>query len=873
MADHIYLVDGSGFIFRAFYALPPLKRPDGTPVGAVLGFVNMMLKLVDDFKASHLAVIFDAGRKTFRNDLYPDYKANRSETPEDLIPQFSLIRQACQAFQIQSIEQEGFEADDLIATYARLAREQGLKVTIVSSDKDLMQLVAPGVDMFDPVKNKTIGPDQVVEKFGVGPQLVRDMQALIGDSSDNIPGVPGVGPKTALELVQAFGSLEGVLARAEEIPQARRRQLILDHGDLARISYQLVSLDAQVPTTFEVKDLRVKHAGVEPLITFLEEQNFSSIIKRLKRTEHIEEPTLFSHLKEPMARITSVEKLKAWLETNAKPSGVLAVEFCMTGHGHQLQLVRVALASGKVETLVEIADVRGMLALIADPALLKIGHNLKTLMRLMVIHGVTMGPVDDVMVLSYVLANGLHGHDLATLARTYLHTSHTAFEGEVDLSKITPDELDSRLLARVGVIEALYATLKNDVALQRMTTVYETLERPLLKILSEIEATGILVDPGTLKMLSLIFEKELARLEGEIHQLAGRSFNIASPKQLGEILFDELKFPLGKKGTKTGAYVTNADVLEELAGMGHILPEKVLEWRGLSKLKSTYTDALLLEISPDTGRIHTEFAMTKTTTGRLSSLEPNLQNIPVRTNAGMRIREAFVAPPGMMLVSFDYSQIELRLLAHVAQIKPLQEAFAQDLDIHALTASQVFGIPLEAITPELRQRAKAINFGIIYGISAFGLARQIKESRGQAQAYMNAYFLQYPGIKAYMDETLLAAKTHGYVTTPWGRRSYIPGLTDANMGRRQMAQRQAINAPLQGGAADIIKRAMVRVAGARLPEGARLLLQVHDELLFEVPEERVQDLITLIAPLMEGCVTLSVPLKVDTSFGKRWSDL
>ena len=873
MSDHIYLVDGSGFIFRAFYALPSLSRTDGTPVGAVLGFVNMMLKLIDDFKASHLAVVFDAGRKTFRNDLYPDYKANRSETPEDLIPQFSLIRQACAAFQIQSLEQEGYEADDLIATYTRLARAQGLQVTIVSSDKDLMQLVGPGVDMFDPVKNKTIGPDQVVEKFGVGPERVRDMQALIGDGSDNIPGVPGVGPKTALELIQAFGSLEGVLSRAEEIPQARRRQLILEHQELARLSYQLVSLDAQVPHACEIEALRVKKGGIEPLITFLEAQNFSSVIKRLKRTEHLEEPTLFSHLKELAPRVTSREGLQAWLEKKTKATGLLAVEGCLSGHGDQVRLVALALASGGAQTLVDLGDVKGVLTLIADPTLLKVGHNLKTLMRLMVIQGLSMGPVEDVMVLSYVLANGLHGHDLATLARTYLQVSQGAFEGEVDLSKTTLEELESRLLARVEVMEPLYEALKHDLATERMTTVYETLERPLLNILSAMEATGILVEPGTLKTLSVLFEKELARLEGEIHQLAGRPFNIASPKQLGEILFEELKLPLGKKGVKTGAYVTNAEVLEELASLGHVLPEKMLEWRGLAKLKSTYTDALLCEISPDTGRIHTEFSMTKTTTGRLSSLEPNLQNIPVRTPAGMRIREAFLAPEGMALVSFDYSQIELRLLAHVAQIKPLQEAFAQDLDIHALTASQVFGLPLGAVTPELRQRAKAINFGIIYGISAFGLARQIKESRGQAQAYMNAYFQQYPGIKAYMDETILTAKTHGYVTTPWGRRCYSSGLSDAHMGRRQMAQRQAINAPLQGGAADIIKRAMVRLGGVTLPPGARLLLQVHDELMFEVPEGAVPALIACVQPLMEGCVTLSVPLKVDVSWGKRWSDL
>ncbi len=872
MKDHIYLVDGSGFIFRAFFALPPLRRPDGTPVGAVLGFVNMMLKLIDDFKASHLAVIFDAGRKTFRNDLYADYKANRSETPEDLIPQFSLIRQACQAFQIQSIEQEGFEADDLIATYARVAQEQGLKVTIVSSDKDLMQLVRPGVDLFDPVKNKTIGFDQVVEKFGVGPELVRDMQALIGDSSDNIPGVPGIGPKTALELIQAFGSLEQVLTRAQEIPQARRRQLLLDFQDQARLSYQLVSLDDQSPTPATVNDLKVKHDGIEPLVAFLEAQNFTSVIKRLKKTAHIEQPSLFTHLKEPAARLTTLAQVEAWLEKHTQSTGSVAVESCITGQGANLALVRLALASDGHVTLVDVPDHGGLLEILAQSSLLKMGHNLKPLLRLMALNGLQAGPVDDVMVLSYVLANGLHGHDLGTLAHTYLEKSHTAYSGELNLATMTADEVDTYLLTRVAIIENLCEKLKNDLMRERMTTVYETMDRPLISILSQMEAVGIWVDPLVLKTLSATFEKDLDRLAVDIHQAAGRSFNIASPKQLGEILFNELKLPLGKKGTKTGAYVTNADVLEELAAAGHILPEKVLEWRGLAKLKSTYADGLGGHISPTTGRIHTEFSMTKTTTGRLSSLEPNLQNIPIRSVEGARIREAFVAAPGHVFLSFDYSQIELRLLAHMAQIKPLQDAFAQGQDIHALTASQVFGVPLDQVTSDMRQRAKAINFGIIYGISAFGLARQIKEPRHQAQAYMKAYFIQYPGIKAFMDEIIVNAKTHGYVTTPWGRRAYINGLDDPNMGRRQAAQRQAINAPLQGGAADIIKKAMVKVQGAKLSQ-AKLLLQVHDELLFEVPEHAVEAMIQSIAPLMEGCVQLSVPLKVAANWGKRWSDL
>ena len=925
---HVFLIDGSGFIFRAYHALPPMTRPDGTPVGAVYGFTAMLLKLVEDTDADHIAVVFDRARKTFRSDIYPQYKAHRPPAPDDLIPQFELVRDATRAMGLKAVDMEGYEADDLIATYARQAREQGADVTIVSSDKDLMQLVGDGVVMFDAMKNRKIGPDEVLEKFGVGPDRVIDVQALAGDSADNVPGVEGIGVKTAAQLINEYGDLEGVLANAQNIKQPKRRERLMEQADNARVSKELVTLRLDVPVEVPLDDFDVVKPDVGTLLTFLREMNFKSLVSKVEaRGVSIGDNGKAGNVRAgfgqagtpvPAAQMPTVKAefelvqtesaLKPWIAA-AMDAGVVAVDTETTSlNAMSAELVGVSLCvtpgracyiplthkgseaqgdllggDGGSEAPEQIPLARALELLkpmLEDPGILKVGQNIKYDLLVLSRYDLKVAPVDDTMVLSYVLENGLHGHGMDELARLHLGQETIKFKNVAGTGKaqVTFDhvELDKALdyaAEDADVTLKLFKMLKPRVAAEHMATVYETLERALIPVLVKMERQGIKVDATELKRLSDDFAKRLGDLEVEIHQLAGEAFNIGSPKQLGEILFDKMGIEGGKKG-KTGAYATGAEILDGLAADGHELPARVLDWRQLAKLKSTYTDALIGQINAGTGRVHTSYSMAATSTGRLASSDPNLQNIPIRTEEGRKIRKAFIAEPGHKLLSADYSQIELRLLAHVADIPQLRDAFHADLDIHAMTASEVFGVPIEGMDPMVRRRAKAINFGIIYGISAFGLARQLDISRGEASDYIKAYFERFPGIRTYMDDTKAFAAEHGFVTTLFGRKCHMSGINDKNPMKRGFSERAAINAPIQGGSADIIKRAMVRLGGALDDAGlsARMLLQVHDELIFEVAEAELEATRALVKEVMESAATLDVPLVVDTGIGDNWDE-
>jgi len=914
---HVFLIDGSGFIFRAYHALPPMTRPDGTPVGAVYGFTAMLMKLVEDTDADHIAVIFDRARKTFRSDIYPQYKAHRPPAPDDLIPQFALVRDATRALGLKAVDMEGYEADDLIATYARQAREHGADVTIVSSDKDLMQLVGDGVVMMDAMKNRMIGPDEVLEKFGVGPDRVIDVQALAGDSADNVPGVEGIGVKTAAQLINEYGDLESVLANAENIKQPKRRERLMSQADNARVSKELVTLCQDVPVDVPLDDFDVVKPDVATLLTFLREQNFKSLISKVeargvsigdngnKQTDKtVEAPTAQTEFE----LVQSEDALKRWI-AEAMDAGVVAVDTETTSlNAMSAELVGVSLCvtpgracyiplthkgseaqgdllggDGGSEAPEQIPLARALDLLrpmLEDPGVLKVGQNIKYDMLVLNRYDIAVAPVDDTMVLSYVLESGLHGHGMDELARLHLGHETIKFKdvagsgkAQVTFDRVALDKALDYAAEDADVTLKLFKMLKPRLVPERMSTVYETLERALIPVLVRMERQGVKVDAAELKRLSDDFAKRLGDLEIEIHELAGEKFNIASPKQLGEILFDKMAIEGGKKG-KTGAYATGADILEGLAAEGHELPARVLDWRQLAKLKSTYTDALIGQINSETGRVHTSYSMAATSTGRLASSDPNLQNIPIRTEEGRKIRKAFVAEPGHKLLSADYSQIELRLLAHVADIPQLKDAFHADLDIHAMTASEVFGVPIEGMDPMVRRRAKAINFGIIYGISAFGLARQLDISRGEAGDYIKAYFERFPAIRTYMDDTKAFASEHGFVTTLFGRKCHMSGINDKNPMKRGFSERAAINAPIQGGSADIIKRAMVRLGGALdgAGLGARMLLQVHDELIFEVAEPEIEATRRVVKEVMESAASLDVPLVVDTGVGDNWDE-
>jgi DNA polymerase-1 len=951
---HVFLVDASGFIFRAYHALPPLTRSDGTPVGAVLGFVNMLVRLLGHADAdpggqesTHIGVIFDASGRSFRNDIYSEYKAHRPDPPEDLIPQFALVREATRAFNLEAVEQNGFEADDLIATYARLAHEAGADVTIVSSDKDMMQLVRDRVEMLDPIKYKPIRAAEVREKFGVDPDRVVDVQALAGDSVDNVPGVPGIGVKTAAELINTYGDLDTLLKRAGEIKQQKRRENLIANADKARMSRELVLLKDDVKVAHPLADLRVRPIDQGALLAFLEANNFRSVVARLKADGRLAEdavatpsakveapvkpaapahkpaPTPKKHTGEPKHDLVQDEAtFDRWIAA-ATEAGAVAVDTETTsldpmraelvgislaiegGHGcyipvghvepgaHPEGELALSGAGGKPKRPAGQLDralvLKKLKPLLADPSVLKIGHNIKFDMIMFARHGVEVTPVDDTMLLSYVLDGGAHGHGMDELAKLHLDRTTISYDevtgtgkARINFSEVPLDRACRYAAEDAEVTRALHDVLKPRLLAEKLVTVYETIERPLIPVIRDMERAGIKADPDELRRLSNDFALRLAELEKRITKSAGQSFNIGSPAQLGKVLFDDMGLTLANgstpKRTKTGAYSTGADVLEELAAAGHELPQLVLDWRQISKLKSTYADALVETINPETKRVHTSFAMAVASTGRLSSSDPNLQNIPVRTEEGRKIRKAFVAAEGYELLSFDYSQIELRLLAHVADIGALKEAFRKGVDIHALTASEVFGVPVEGMDPMVRRRAKAINFGIIYGISAFGLARQLSIPQGEARRYIDAYFERYPGIRAYVDRTKEFARKHGYVTTPFGRRCWVPGIQSKNPAERSFFERASINAPLQGGAADIIKRAMVRIPAALAKAGlkARMLLQVHDELLFEAPPKERAKTSEVVKAVMESAdrpiLELSVPLVVEVGHGHSWAE-
>ena len=918
--SHLYLVDASAYIFRAFHALPPLTRAsDDLPIGAVSGFCNMLFKLLEDLKGderpTHFACIFDKSSITFRNELYDQYKANRSEPPEELRPQFPLVRRAAEAFAAHAIEKEGFEADDLIATYARQAEAKGARVTIVSSDKDLMQLVSDTVLMLDTMKNKTMGREQVFEKFGVGPEKVVDIQSLAGDSVDNVPGAPGIGVKTAAQLLDEYGDLDTLLARAEEIKQPKRRQTLIDNADLIRISKQLVTLKDDVPLDVPLEDLAVQDPDPDTLINFLEEMEFRTITRRVREMMELE-GTLESAqpAEDPIDRskyicIRDFEELEEWI-TRATKQGYVAVDTETDSlDSIAANLVGVSLALAPNEACyIPLAHVdpdnagdgdmfgadpprqirmqdalRALKPMLEDPAVLKIGQNIKYDLSVFATHNINVAPIDDTMLLSYVLNAGKHNHGMDTLSERYLQHNTIPFKeiagtgkSQVTFDRIALDKATEYAAEDADITLRLWQVFKPQLRTEKVMTVYETLERPLVPVLAHMEQEGIKVDRDHLSRLSSDFSQRMAALEAEAYEQAGREFNIGSPKQLGEILFDEMGLEGGKK-TKTGAWQTDADVLEGLAAEGHGLPRTIVDWRTLSKLRSTYTEALQAAINPDTGRVHTSYSMAVAQTGRLSSTDPNLQNIPVRTEEGRKIREAFVAEKGNVLVSADYSQIELRILAHIADIDALKDAFKEGLDIHALTASEMFDVPIEGMDPMVRRQAKAINFGIIYGISGFGLARQLGIPQSEASEYIKTYFKRFPGIRAYMDETKAFAKEHGYVTTAYGRKINLSGIKSKGP-QRSFAERQAINAPIQGSAADIIKRAMIRMPDvlAKASLSARMLLQVHDELVFECPEAEADKLIETVKTTMQGAagpsLQLSVPLVVDARAASNWAE-
>ncbi|HKD24227.1 MAG TPA: DNA polymerase I, partial [Rhizomicrobium sp.] len=926
--------------------------------GAVAGFSNMLWKLLEDTKSgdkpTHLAVIFDAGKKTFRNDIYPQYKANRPEPPEDLIPQFPLVREATRAFGVPAIEEPGFEADDLIATYARVAREAGAKVTIVSSDKDLMQLVIDGkVELWDPVKNKRLGSADVMERFGVPPSKVVEVQALAGDSTDNVPGVRGIGVKTAAELLNAYGDLETLLKRAHEIKQPKRRETLMENTENARISLKLVTLDTNVKLKHGPEEFGTREPDPTPLIAFLKAMEFANLAKRVASHFDIQDADAIAAAPDPakgktphaavpaaaatpardndaqalgapgavMDRgallrapnldayetVTTVKRLDHWIArardvgqvcidtqtTSLDPmqAGVCGVslavapnEACYIPCGHRPGNGLDLGGAAKIEQLSEKEIIARLKPLLEDPGVLKIAQNLKYDYIIFLERGVRVTPFDDPMLMSYAVGAGMHGHGTDELSELHLkHVpitfSEVAGKGR---EKLTFDCVPLKEATRYSAEDSdvtlrLHALIKARLIAEGKVAVYETLERPLVAVLADMERAGITIDPDRLRKLSNDFANEMATLEKDIYKHAGSSFNIGSPKQLGEILFDKFKLPGGRR-TKTGAWSTDSDVLEDVAAQGHDIAKHVLEWRQLQKLRGTYTDALPGYINPKTGRVHTSYALASTSTGRLSSNDPNLQNIPVRTEEGRRIRAAFIAAKGMKLVSADYSQIELRLLAHIADIPALKKAFAEGLDIHAMTASEMFGVPVKDMPSETRRRAKAINFGIIYGISAFGLANQLGIPRGEADEYIKKYFQRFPGIRDYMEDTKATAREHGYVETLFGRRVHIREINAKVPGHRGAAERQAINAPIQGTAADIIRRAMIRLpdALAKAKLSTKMLLQVHDELIFEAPEKEAKATCDVARAVMEKAtlpaLTLSVPLVVDARAANNWDE-
>ena len=916
--DHFYLIDGSGYIFRAYYALPPLTRKsDGLPVGAVSGFCSMLFKLLEDSKSNenlqkptHFAVIFDAARKTFRNEIYSDYKANRSEAPDDLAPQFEYIRKSVVAFNLPSVDLPNYEADDLIATYVEQILAKGAKVTIVSSDKDLMQLYRKDVRIFDPMKNKFITPEDIVTKFGVGPEKVIDVQSLAGDSSDNVPGVPGIGVKTAAELINKYGTLEKLLDNAQEIKQNKRRETLIENKDKAIISKKLVTLMKDAPVERKLEEFHLKKIDKDKLYKFLREMEFNRLLSSV--ISAYGEPLLEETAKEtePEKKHQNISKKNYHLITNekeidewineAEEAGELAIDTETSSlDAHQTDLVGISLSTkiGKAcyipighkfkGCLKKETVIKKLKPLLEDKSVKKIGQNIKFDFIVLYKQGINMNSMEDTMLMSYVLDAGKNRHNMDTLSEIHLQHKTISFKEivgtgkkEINFSDVELDKAMEYAAEDADITYRLYKIFSKNLKLEKLTNIYEIFEKPLIKILAFMEIEGIKIDNKFLKVLSEKFEKKISKLEKEVFKISKKEFNIASPKQLGEIIYNDLKIAVLKK-TRKGSFATNASVLEDLAFKGHEFPKLILDWRQVSKLKNTYSDALPEHINPNTKRVHTSFLLAATTTGRLASSDPNLQNIPIKSEDGKDIRKAFIAEKGFTLISADYNQIEMRILADLAEVKELKKAFNNNEDIHSLTASQVFNVNIKKVDQDMRRKAKAINFGIIYGISQYGLAKQINVSNHEADEFLNAYFLKFPEIKIYMDNTIKFCRKSGYVTNIFGRRSHFNGINDKNFNVRNFQERAAINAPIQGSASEIMRLAMIRLNKkfeSIKNNKSKILLQIHDELIFEVPVKEVKNITEIIKDEMTSVTksdlhTFSTPLTVDVNTGDNWGIL
>ncbi|MDC1113397.1 DNA polymerase I [Candidatus Pelagibacter ubique] len=916
--DHFYLIDGSGYIFRAYYALPPLTRKsDGLPVGAVSGFCSMLFKLLEDSKSNenlqkptHFAVIFDAARKTFRNEIYSDYKANRSEAPDDLAPQFEYIRKSVVAFNLPSVDLPNYEADDLIATYVEQILAKGAKVTIVSSDKDLMQLYRKDVRIFDPMKNKFITPEDIVTKFGVGPEKVIDVQSLAGDSSDNVPGVPGIGVKTAAELINKYGTLEKLLDNAQEIKQNKRRETLIENKDKAIISKKLVTLMKDAPVERKLEEFHLKKIDKDKLYKFLREMEFNRLLSSV--ISAYGEPLLEETAKETKPEkkhqniskknyhlITNEKEIDEWIN-EAEEAGELAIDTETSSlDAHQTDLVGISLSTkiGKAcyipighkfkGCLKKETVIKKLKPLLEDKSVKKIGQNIKFDFIVLYKHGINMNSMEDTMLMSYVLDAGKNRHNMDTLSEIHLQHKTISFKEivgtgkkEINFSDVELDKAMEYAAEDADITYRLYKIFSKNLKLEKLTNIYEIFEKPLIKILAFMEIQGIKIDNKFLRGLSEKFEKKISKLEKEVFKISKKEFNIASPKQLGEIIYNDLKIAVLKK-TRKGSFATNASVLEDLAFKGHEFPKLILDWRQVSKLKNTYSDALPEHINPNTKRVHTSFLLAATTTGRLASSDPNLQNIPIKSEDGKDIRKAFIAEKGFTLISADYNQIEMRILADLAEVKELKKAFSNNEDIHSLTASQVFNVDIKKVDQDMRRKAKAINFGIIYGISQYGLAKQINVSNHEADEFLNAYFLKFPEIKIYMDNTIKFCRKSGYVTNIFGRRSHFNGINDKNFNVRNFQERAAINAPIQGSASEIMRLAMIRLNKkfeSIKNNKSKILLQIHDELIFEVPVKEVKNITEIIKDEMTSVTesdlhTFSTPLTVDVNTGDNWGIL
>jgi DNA polymerase I len=916
--DHFYLIDGSGYIFRAYYALPPLTRKsDGLPVGAVSGFCSMLFKLLEDSKSSenlqkptHFAVIFDSARKTFRNEIYSDYKANRSEAPDDLAPQFEYIRKSVIAFNLPSVDLSNYEADDLLATYTEQILAKGAKVTIVSSDKDLMQLYKKDVRLFDPMKNKFITPEDIVAKFGVEPKKVIDVQSLAGDSSDNVPGVPGIGVKTAAELINKYGTLEKLLDNTHEIKQNKRRETLTENKDKAIISKKLVTLMKDVPVERNIEEFKLKKIDKGKLYKFLREMEFNRLLSSV--ISAYGEPALEGTAIEKMPRqkqqniskknyflITNEKEIDEWVK-EAEEAGELAIDTETSSlDAHQADLVGISLSTkvGKAcyipighkfkGCLKKDIVIKRLKPLLEDKSVKKIGQNIKFDFIVLFKQGINMNSMEDTMLMSYVLDAGKNRHNMDTLSEIHLQHKTISFKEivgigkkEINFSDVELDKAMEYAAEDADITYRLYKIFSKNLKLEKLTNIYEIFEKPLIKILAFMEIEGIKIDNKFLKVLSEKFEKKTNKLEKEVFKISKKEFNIASPKQLGEIIYNDLKIAVLKK-TRKGSFATNASVLEELAFKGHKFPQLILDWRQVSKLKNTYSDALPEHINPITKRVHTSFLLAATTTGRLASSDPNLQNIPIKSEDGKDIRKAFIAEKGFTLISADYNQIEMRILADLADVKELKKAFKNNEDIHSLTASQVFDVDLKKVNQDMRRKAKAINFGIIYGISQYGLAKQINVSNHEANEFLNAYFSRFPEIKNYMDDTIRFCRKSGYVNNIFGRRSHFNGINDKNFNIRNFQERAAINAPIQGSASEIMRLAMIRLNKkfqSLKNNKSKILLQIHDELIFEVPEKEVKNMSKIIQEEMTSVTesdlhSFSTPLTVDVNIGDNWGIL